>query len=441
MQRSSFQTRLASSVDGRRVAVGLSGGLDSVVLLHALVCGGAQVCAAHVDHGLRVDSADDAAFCADLAAQLGVPFASTAVQIKPGNSTQGRARNQRYAALVRLASELGADLLALGHHADDAWESMQLQAERGAGAIGAAGPRVWSSWWGFETVRPMLGERRAAIERYAAEAGLRWREDPSNHQLKYARARLRADPVALDPAQMALIRDRAAQLARDVHAVTARARALTEVEFDRAALAQQPDEVRARILLDAARALHGELSAPLVHELSEAVVDDNRSARSYCGRHVVAAVSSAVVSLVGTRGQGLRLLDQRRTPTLAVVAPMELPWFTHRVTVGHGAPNTAGFALATTDGVTLRGPRPGDRIVTAHGERRVVEVLAELEVPPAGRWCWPCLYRDDQCLAVADGAVAIDPIVLPRGQESGIFVGWERLVSTDFAVQTMNSRR
>lgn len=384
--QSDLARHVASKLTGRRVAVALSGGRDSVVLLHALVRGGADVRAAHVDHGLRADSDDDAAFCRELAANLGISFAVARIVVRRGNSTQGRARAQRYAALVRLAARLGADVLAVAHHADDAWESVVLQTERGAGPVGAAGPNTSSDWWGFDIVRPLLDVRSAQLEEYAKTHRLRWREDPSNQDPYYARVRVRQSDQEFDERALQQRRRDAAALGRDAARI-AGVRRPTACVFGRDVLAAAPLPVRARVVLDAARELHGELSGALVDELGAAVADDQRAPRWFCGRRVAVEVSADAVSFHATRGQGTRLLDARATASLVVSSPGEVPWFGGRVVVEPGQV-----------GLTLRGPRAGDRI-NGHS---VFELLSEHGVPPGDRWCWPCFYDESGCVHVSN---------------------------------------
>jgi tRNA(Ile)-lysidine synthase len=170
---------------GDRVAVAVSGGADSLALLHALrVLAGKRdwrLAVLTVDHGLRPGSAADAAFVADHAKALGLP--ARQLTLAPGEleahraaGPEGAARAARYGALWPAADELGCRWLATGHTLDDQAETVLLQLLRGAGPDGLAGMAVRSG----RLLRPLLGVRRAETRACCAAAGLAWREDPTN---------------------------------------------------------------------------------------------------------------------------------------------------------------------------------------------------------------------------------------------------------------------
>jgi tRNA(Ile)-lysidine synthase len=170
---------------GDGIAVAVSGGADSLALLHALATlagpRGWRLAVVTVDHGLRPGSAADAAFVADHAKALGVP--SRVLALAPGDlarhrdaGPEGAARAARYAALWPAADELGCHWLATGHTLDDQAETVLLQLLRGAGPDGLAGMAVRAG----RLLRPLLGVRRAQTRACCAAVGLDWREDPTN---------------------------------------------------------------------------------------------------------------------------------------------------------------------------------------------------------------------------------------------------------------------
>jgi len=186
--------RALPELHGKRVLVGLSGGVDSVVLLHALRQSLPQVRAAHIHHGLSPNADRWARFCRRLCRQLAVPLTVRRVRVaKKGAGVEAAARSARYAAL----SKLDFDVLALAHHLDDQAETVLLNLLRGAGARGASGMASRAAFHGRELVRPLLDLRREAIVAYAREQGLQWVEDESNRAEAFARnfIRLRIAPL------------------------------------------------------------------------------------------------------------------------------------------------------------------------------------------------------------------------------------------------------
>jgi tRNA(Ile)-lysidine synthase len=181
---------------GDGLAVAVSGGADSLALLHALrtLAGprGWRLAVVTVDHGLRPGSAADAAFVADHAKALGVEArlaTLTPADLAPHRAAgqEGAARAARYEALWRAAGELGCGWLATGHTLDDQAETVLLQLLRGAGPDGLAGMPVRSG----RLLRPLLGVRRAETRGCCGAVGVRWREDPTNQDPGPLRNRVR----------------------------------------------------------------------------------------------------------------------------------------------------------------------------------------------------------------------------------------------------------
>lgn len=188
---------------GERVLVAVSGGLDSTVLLHALarVAGdaGLKLGVGHVDHGLRGAASEGdrkAVEVQAVALGLACRVAHVAVHVareSQSNRTQltlqEAARKLRYEALFAMAREMGATRIATAHHLDDQAETVLLRMLRGTSADGLGGIPECSR--DGRVVRPLLSLRRADLERYAVTRRIRWREDASNKDERYARNRLR----------------------------------------------------------------------------------------------------------------------------------------------------------------------------------------------------------------------------------------------------------
>ncbi len=166
-----------------------------------------RIAAATVDHGLRAASADEAATTAQICADLQVPHAVLRVSVAAGN-VQSQARAARYCALAGWASETGLAALATAHHTDDQAETLLLRLGRGSGVAGLAGVRARGLVPGtaLPLLRPLLGFRRRELAAVTAAAGLAPADDPSNHDDRFDRARLRKALTGsdwLDPAALA----------------------------------------------------------------------------------------------------------------------------------------------------------------------------------------------------------------------------------------------
>ncbi|MDR2874800.1 MAG: tRNA lysidine(34) synthetase TilS [Methylobacillus sp.] len=173
--------------------VGLSGGLDSCVLLHLLVTARARhflhLKAVHVNHGISPNAENWARFCAELCAAHDVAFALETVTVPrdSGLGIEAAARKARYAALRKHK----ADALMLAHHRDDQAETVLLQLLRGSGVRGLAAMPAIADFDGLPVFRPLLDVARGELENYAQIHGLRWIEDESNLDLAYDRNFLR----------------------------------------------------------------------------------------------------------------------------------------------------------------------------------------------------------------------------------------------------------
>ena len=188
----------------KRIAVALSGGLDSVVLLDT-VCKtqtknkNTEIWAFHIHHGLQKPADDWLIFCEKLAKKYGVHFDFRLLHIgtQERGNIEARARAARYEALADLCEEYGIEDLLLAHHQNDQAETVLLQLLRGSGVAGLAGmPTARESSLGAMPItlwRPLLDQSRAELEAYAKAHKLKWIEDPSNQDRKYRRNAIRKD--------------------------------------------------------------------------------------------------------------------------------------------------------------------------------------------------------------------------------------------------------
>lgn len=188
------------------VLVACSGGVDSQVLLdvlahlarptrgkHKTAPPAFQLVACGVDHGLRPEAKDELALAEELARARGVAFSSVRVHVAPGSNLQARAREARFAALRRVAAEVGASFIATGHHLGDRAETVLIRILRGAPAPGLAVLPPVSK----ELIRPLIRASRAQIEAHARRRGLAFAHDPSNVDRRHLRVRVREEVVPL----------------------------------------------------------------------------------------------------------------------------------------------------------------------------------------------------------------------------------------------------
>ena len=230
-----------------RLVVGLSGGVDSVVLLDCLQRVARRLrfrlSALHVNHQLSPNAGRWSAFCRRICRARGVPFRSIKVKVPRGDSVEAAARAARYAAFRRQP----ADYVVLAQHQDDQVETLLLQLLRGAGVKGlAAMPLVRIQDSGFRiqgqaervksspesrvpspaVLRPLLDVTRAEIEAYASKRGLEWVEDESNEDVYFQRNFLRHRVLPVIARRFPAYR---ATVARSVHHLAEAADLLDEL--------------------------------------------------------------------------------------------------------------------------------------------------------------------------------------------------------------------
>jgi tRNA(Ile)-lysidine synthase len=444
-QRPSLQSRFADRLRalglhgcGARVMVALSGGADSIALLHLLrfasADAGITLLAAHCDHRMRPGSADDARWVAGLCRAWGVPLLTRVATVELRGEAAARA--WRYGALREMMGEAGATHVATAHHADDQAETVLFRVLRGAGVEGLAGIPESAG----PLVRPLLPFWRAELREYARSRGLRWRNDPTNRAAAYARNRLRRLLPALERrvapgARRSLVR--MAALARadagawDAVLAPLEAAAVREEEgallLVRSELAGYDSALAARLLR---RVLRRAGAAP-----------DARGTRAAL-QFITAAPSGRTLQLPGgvrIRTEfGLARID-RDGPAPAGETPLEIAgdggdgvaivggrevavrWRTN-VWAGEDADGVIALAAeGLARPLLLRGRRPGDRIRTAAGTRKLKKVLGERRVALAARSRLPVL-ADATGRVVWAGGVAQDPLTLPREGAAALLI-------------------
>jgi tRNA(Ile)-lysidine synthase len=407
---------------GETVLVAVSGGADSVALLHLLLSLAPELSlklhVLHVDHGLRPDSDRDAEFVRRLAARLGVPADVARVTVPREGSVEAAARAERYAALDAHARRVGAQRIAVGHTADDQAETVLMRMLAGAGVRGLAGiPPVRG-----RIIRPLIEVRRADLVELLEAAGLGWVEDPSNRETRFLRNRIRHELLPLLSASyrpdVVATLDRIARLCRDTVDAIER---LARRELDRLAihdddalllphdaLAELPVPLAAEVLRQAAARLGSR--APLrawAHRGLARVLASPAPRRAFRLGGVVVEVSSGRVRLAPGQRPPL--------PTREVDVPgrLELPEIGRLLqarVVSAGdfvipprlSPRVGFDAALLPSRLTVRARRPGDRFAPfgGDGERRLKSFLIDEKIPRWERGRVPLIEADGRILWV-----------------------------------------
>ncbi|MEM1347261.1 MAG: tRNA lysidine(34) synthetase TilS [Myxococcota bacterium] len=444
-----------SSVPGvrRGILVAFSGGIDSRT---ALDCAqtlsgdlGAPVQSIHIDHGLREDSVEDAAFCAETCAALGIPHRTVRISISPGASAQAAARAQRWAAIALEAARRDAACVVTGHHAQDAVEGALIQMMRGSSSLGMSSlarptapipvPGLGAS---ITLARPLARSWPHEIFEHAAARALSWHEDPTNAASTYTRNALRhgvlGELLAIQGSPGSALRT-LEHLAGEADAITRQASAFAsahvttrgdiERSFPAAASASLPDAVFARLLITTLGVARDAAEVDAVRDVVR-----GEAAHALLSR-ARARSRGAHIGLERTWARGGGDLHRRIAHHVALGVGERttgrVPWFGAALTWGAAAPSGSGRASCVARfseeraPVAIRGPRPGERILSASGrEERVREVLRRAGIAPMDRWRAPCVVdKEDvilwipQCTPAPDVDGAIEVTWTPRTQQ------------------------
>lgn len=182
---------------GAPLLLACSGGADSIAMVGLVTTisprDRPRLAIGHVDHGLRPESADEAAAVVRLAARLDLPCGVIRLSLAPGSGLPARAREARRAALLDLARAHGAAHVALAHTATDQAETLLMHATRGCGLEGLAAMRPSDPPW----LRPLLGLTRGDTRGLCGHLGLEFTDDPGNADLRHPRVRVRLEVLPL----------------------------------------------------------------------------------------------------------------------------------------------------------------------------------------------------------------------------------------------------
>ena len=284
---------LADLIDAPALVIAVSGGPDSTALLllaarwRAARRRGPTLLAVTVDHGLRPESAKEAAAVRRLAARLGVPHRTLRwTGEKPATGVQSAARAERYRLLAAAARKSGAHHILTAHTRDDQAETILFRLARGSGLSGLAGMARITLLDELFLVRPLIDVPKARLVATLREAGIGFAEDPSNADPRFARPRLRRlmpslAAEGLTAGRLAMLGRRAARADAAIEAAVDEAHAhLTPdpwsaadpIAFDAEGFARLPGEVALR-LMGRAIAFEGD-EGPVELRKLEALVED-----------------------------------------------------------------------------------------------------------------------------------------------------------------------
>ena len=416
--------------EGAPLLVLLSGGGDSVALLDVALRLGARASALHVNYELRDDSDADEAFCRELCSRLGVELVveRRPLEGSPGN-LQERARDARYA----LAERVAPGDYAAGHTATDQAETVvyRLAVSPGSRALHGMMPRRG------RLVRPLLRATRGELRDYLRARGLDWREDPSNADRRFARARVRHEVLdalrELSPAAERTIAETALQLHEESEVL----RSAAEAELER--LGGGP-----AVALGELRALPSALARLVLRGLAEQSAGGPRS----LSREEVDAILRLAGGRGGSRsldlGGGLRVVGEYGTvrftrdpdapppPPAALPVPGSVRFGDWEVEAAPGAPgdvSVAGTALGAE--AIVRAWREGDRMrpLGLGGTKSLQDLFTDRKVPRALRRTLPVVEAGGEIVWVA--GVALDErFAAGEGQPGAVGLSARRPAST-----------
>jgi tRNA(Ile)-lysidine synthase len=389
---------------GKRVALGLSGGVDSVALLHVLhsLKGKERYSlrAIHVHHGLSPNAGEWARFCRTHCRGLAVPLTVCRVKVaKQGKGLEAAAREARYAAFRKVP----CDILVLAHHMDDQAETVLMNLLRGAGLRGASGMPARSRLGDRVLLRPFLGISRKNIIAYARAQALDWIEDESNADESLTRNFVRRRLGPLLESRFPRWRESLARAAGH----------FAEAELDAKALLRE---------FLAAQGLRAPSEAKLVEMLKQLtsggartlVEHDGMRLRVYRGKLAIEAASK-IADFTPLSWNG-----EKRLPIPALGGELRL-----RAARGRGI----NAALLKGKSCVIRLRSGGERLQPdARRPRRALKNLfQEAGVPPWERSRTPLLFCGDDLVWVP--GLGIDARYQTEADAPGILPEWRRQAS------------
>jgi tRNA(Ile)-lysidine synthase len=399
---------------GAPLLVLLSGGGDSVCLLDVALRLGARVSALHVNYGLRAGADEDERFVRALCERLGAPLVVERVPLsEPGGNLQERAREARYA----LAERRAEGDYAAAHTASDQAETLlyRLAVSPGSRALHGMAPRRG------RLVRPLLEVTRAEVRDYLRARGLEWREDPSNADRRFARARVRHDVLSqlrdLSPAAERTIAETARQLREEGELVEGAADdALEELgggpAISLVELRRLPAALRRLVLRRLAERAAGDAARPLSRREAEEIA----SLGGHGTKSLDLGGGLRAVAEYGT----LRFTRAREAPPpdpVTLPIPGQVRFGSWQIEATLSAPGDVAVSASALGGSAMvRAWREGDRMrpVGLEGTKTLQDLFTDRKVPRALRRTLPVVEAGGRIVWVA--GVALDERFAARGE-------------------------
>ena len=411
------------------VLCAVSGGRDSMVMLHLLSAlgaeGGFRIAAAHFNHRLRPTADRDEAFVRDWCRERNIPLTCGAGYVadfaaREGLGVEDAARKLRYAFLESAARDMGADHIATAHHREDNAETVLLHLLRGTGLQGLGGIAPARG----AIVRPLLETSRAEIDAYAARNSVPYVEDESNRDTRFTRNRLRLEVLPLleelSPgcggriaAAAELLREEDGHLRREAEALVPEA-SDGAVILPVQVLDRQDAAIRRRLV----RTMGRKLGAELTKAQTEAVL----SLKSGGCLDLPEGLRAV------RKPHRLILEKQDPLPPPLVLHEGEQLWGPWQITVrrcdGPAEEGADRIVLRDTGGeLTVAAWDGTGRLAVENGSRTVKRLFADAGVPTECRREYPAVLLDGTLAAVP--GVATDRACWPQKDEACLVITWE----------------
>ena len=432
---------------GDRLVAGLSGGIDSVVMLDLLRRAAAkmrfEIAALHVNHQINPAAAKWARFCGAYCRQLGIGLTVVKVNVPRESSLEAAARNARYAVFARLP----ADFVALAHNLDDQAETVLLQLLRGAGVKGLSAMPVLrgdargqgkeekkrhvlhASPLAPSILRPLLDITRAEIEAYARARKLRWVEDDSNANTGFDRNFMRHRLLPVIAERYPAYRKTLARASRNFAEAAVLLDELASIDMPNAAAHLKITDLRALTTARAKNALRYFLG-------SHGVTMPNETRLAECVRQVLEPRATGIAIDLGAHelrrfGSELRVVPKTPVPSADFrrqwqgEARLALPELGATLLMKKSRGSGLSLAKLQTAAVTVRLRTGGERLRpdAKRPRRSLKNLLQEARLPPWLRARLPLLYCGDTLVYVP--GIGIDTAFGARSGEPAVEPQWQ----------------